>query len=140
MLIPQLNGGPLQGPEVVFGSFYNPSASTLPKDSIAQLDITSAADGIRASQPTTAGLIAMLGVVHADIPTLTYGLVQTYGYRSSSKVLTTDTSQAAGLRLIAVNAQDYAASASAGDTTLILVESHTTSTGTVSKKVFIKCM
>src|SRR4051812_22274224 len=110
MLIPQLNGGPLQGPEVVYGAFYNPSASTLPKDSIAQLDITTAVDGIRASQPTTAGLIAMVGVVHADIATLSYGLVQTYGYRSTCKVLTTDTSQPAGVRLIAVNAQDYAAS------------------------------
>lgn len=140
MLIPQLNGGPLQGPEVVYGAFYNPSASTLPKDSMAQIDITTNADGIRISQPTTAGLIAHVGIVHAAIPTLSYGLVQTYGYRSTSKVLTTDTSQAAGLRLIAVNAQDYAASASAGDTTLILMESHTTSTGTVSKKVFIKAM
>lgn len=140
MLIPVINGGPLQGPEVVYGSFLNPSASTLPKDSIAQVDITTAADGIRVSQPTTAGLIAMAGVVHADIAAGAYGLVQIYGYRSTSKVLTTDSSQPAGVRLIAVNAQDYAASATAGDTTLILLESHTSSTGTVSKKVFIKCM
>lgn len=140
MFIPQLNGGPLGDPEVVYGSFYNPSGSTLPKDSIAQLDITTAVDGVRVSQPTTAGLIAMVGVVHANIATLKYGLVQTYGYRSTCKVLTTDTSQPAGVRLIAVNAQDYAASTSAGDTTLILVESHTSSTGSVSKKVLIKCM
>lgn len=140
MLIPELNGGPLQGPEVVYGSFLNPSASTMPKDAIANVDITTNADGIRITQPVTAGLTAMVGVVHADILAGAYGLVQMYGYRSSSKVLTTDTSQPAGVRLIAVNAQDYAASATAGDTTLILVESHTTSTGTVSKKVFIKCM
>jgi hypothetical protein len=140
MLIPHLNGGPLSDPEVIYGSFYNPSGSTLPKDSIAQVDISTLADGIRVAQPTTAGLIAMAGVVHADILTVSYGLVQIYGYRSSSKVLTTDTSQPAGVRLIAVNGQDYAASASAGDTTLILVESHTSSTGSVSKKVFIKCM
>jgi hypothetical protein len=140
MLIPRLNGGPLSDPEVVYGSFYNNSASTLPKDSVAQVDISTNVDGIKVSQPTTAGLIAMVGIVHADIAASKYGLVQIYGFRSTSKVLTTDTSQPAGVRLIAVNAQDYAASASAGDTTLILVESHTTSTGTVSKKVFIKCM
>lgn len=140
MLIPQINGGVLQGPEVVYGSFYNPSGSTLPADSVAQIDISTSADGIRISQPTTAGLICPVGIVHAAIATLTYGLVQMYGYRSTSKVLTTDTSQAAGLRLIAVNAQDYLASASAGDTTFVLVESHATSTSTVSKKIFIKCM
>lgn len=140
MLFPPLNGGPIGGPEVVYGSFYNPSGSTITKDSVVSVDISTSADGIRVAQPTTASLVIMAGVVHADIATLSYGLVQTYGFRSTSKVLTTDTSQAAGLRLIAVNAQDYAASAGAGDTTLVLMESHTTSTGTVSKKVFIKCM
>ena len=140
MLISQINGGPLGDLEVIYGAFYNPSASALPKDSIAQLDITTNVNGLRISQPTTAGLTAMVGVVHAAIPALTSGLVQTYGYRSTCQMLTTDTTIAAGVRLVAVNAQDYAASAAAGDTTLILVESHATSTGSVSKKVFIKCM
>lgn len=137
MLIAQLNQS---GPEVVYGSFYNPSGGTLAADSVAQIDITTDADGVRIVQPTTAGLICPVGIVHAAIPTLSYGLVQTYGYRATSKVLTTDTSQPSGVRLIAVNGQDYLASATAGDTTFVLVASHTTATGTVSKKIFIKCM
>lgn len=140
MLLARIEGGPLSDAEAIFGSFYNPSGSTITKDSVVSVDISTNADGIRVAQPTTASLVVMAGIVHKDIPTLSYGLVQTYGFRSTSKVLTTDTSQAAGARLIAVNAQDYAASASAGDTTLVLMESHTTSTGTVSKKVFVKCM
>ena len=93
--------------ESVFSAVFNNQGSAFVKDQAVQLDITTAVDGIKAVQPTTAGLWCFEGLADAAISDQDYGLVQTYGYRSSSIVFQTGTSQAAGLPLIPVNAANY---------------------------------
>jgi hypothetical protein len=137
MLIPQINR---DGAEAVFGSFYGAEGADIPKDAVCQLDITTAVDGNRVVQPNTSELNAVVGIAHALITDATYGLVQIYGYRSTAKVLTTDTSIAAGVKLVAVAGQDYLASSASGDLLFVLLQSHTTAAGTVSKKIHIRAM
>lgn len=96
-------------PEAVFVVAQNNvgGGTALAKDMPVQMDIGTAADGVKVVTPTTAGLWCFSGVVDAAIPDQDYGLVQVYGYRSSSQVFQTNTSQAAGLPLMLANAVSY---------------------------------
>lgn len=96
-------------PETVFivGVNGTGGGTALVKDAPVCMDISSAADGVRVVTPTTAALWCGVGVVDADIPDGANGLIQIYGYRSSSRVFQTNTSQAAGLPLGLANAVNY---------------------------------
>jgi hypothetical protein len=135
MKVQQLNA---TDAEKVFGAFS--AASAVAADAVVQLDITTTVNGNAVVQPATAGLNAVVGIADAAIAAGGVGLVQLYGYRGTSKILLTDTTQAAGARLVAVNAQDYLRSSATGDLLFVLLESHTTGTGTVSKKVMIRAL
>jgi hypothetical protein len=148
MLFQRMNRG---DPERIFMVMLNNEGAALEKDSCVQLEMDSASvDGVRMRAPDTGNLFAFIGVVDAAIANGDYGLVQTYGYRSTSKLLTTDTSIATGAPLIPVAGQVYFASVAstlASNTAVtmapvfaVLGESVTTSTGTVSRKIFIRAM
>ena len=144
--------------ESVFMAIQNNigSGTSMVKDAAVQLDITTAVDGIKNVVPTTAGLWCFTGLVDAAITDQDFGLVQTYGYRSSSIIFQTGTSQAAGLPVIPVNAQNYMQTTAssytfASNTTVSvtqfpyfaqLVESIASSaaSATISAKVFVRAL
>lgn len=136
MIVQQLNR---TDAEKLFGSYT--AASAVAADAVVQLDITTSVNGNNIVQPATAGLSAVIGIADKAITAGQSGLVQVYGFRGTSRVLLTNTSFAAGVHGVAVNAQDYlATSATPAAANFVILESHTTGTGTVSKKVFIRCM
>lgn len=107
---------------------------------------TGTADGVRGTQPVTATLSLLMGVVDSNIPASSYGLCQAYGYRAQALV-TNDTSNAiaAGDILIPVNAQDrlVRSAASDGKTGFIYAgEAFATNTTPAAalKKVFLRCL
>src|SRR5437867_8105326 len=53
-------------------------------------------DGVKVRQPDTGVLFGFVGVADAAITSGNYGLVQVYGYRSTSRVFQTNTSQDTG--------------------------------------------
>lgn len=123
--------------------FKNNEGSTLPVDAVVQLDVSTAGvDGINVVQPNTGELNLTVGVLDVATANGEFGLVQVSGYRATSIVLITDTTLANGLKLTPVAGQNYLASLAAGDGRdgwFALCESHTTGTGTVSKKIHIRC-
>lgn len=140
--VPNTSPNTASVPEAVFGVFYNAEGASIPADAVCQMSM-STPDGIKVVQPNTNELDGVLGVADAAIADATYGLVQLFGYRATSKLLLTDTSQAAGLKLIPVAGQDYLKSVAAGDGRdgfFVLLESHTTGSGTTSKKIHIRAM
>jgi len=64
-------------------------------------------DGVKVRQPDTGQLYAFVGLADAAIAANAYGLVQVYGYRSTSRVFQTDTSQSMGVALAPVAGQVY---------------------------------
>jgi hypothetical protein len=155
MLFKRLNR---EQPEQIFIVVQNTigSGTAMVANGVAQLDITTAVDGVKAVVPTTAGLWCFLGIIDAAIADQDYGLVQVYGYRSSSILFQTDTTQAAGLPLLPVNAQNYLQTAAstytfASNTTVSVtlrpymamlaasVDSSSAS-ATVSGKIFIRAL
>jgi hypothetical protein len=117
-------------------------------DDVVQLELTAASvNGVLVIQPTSAQMQATIGVADAAIANGAYGLVQVYGYRSTSRVLQTGTSLALGVCLGPVAGSDMLASnASIAPSFLpafVLLESAETVAGansTISKKIFIRCM
>jgi hypothetical protein len=94
-------------PEQVFVVVENNEGATIAKDQTVQMDNTTEADGIKARDMDTGALYCFQGLADAAIADGGYGLVQVYGYRSTSKVFQTDTSLAAGAPLVPVAAQEY---------------------------------
>jgi hypothetical protein len=141
-------------PEQIFVVCQNNigSGTAIVKDMPVQLDISTSVDGVKAVTPTTAGIWCYLGVADAAIADQDYGLVQVYGYRSSSIVFTTDTSIAAGAPLIPANAVSYlqtVATTQASNAAVTfrpfmaaLAESiaSTSASATISAKLFIKAL
>lgn len=138
-------------PEQIFMVVLNNEGAAMVADQTVQLEVASASvDGVRARDMDTGNLFCFLGVADAAIADGAYGLIQIYGYRSSSIILTTDTSITTGIPLVPVAGQDYFSSivsstTSSANVTLqpvfaVLLESITTSTGTVSRKVFLRAM
>lgn len=125
----------------------------LSADDACQWELASASiDGVKVRQPDTGNLYAFVGVADAAIAANAYGLVQVYGYRSTSRCFQTNTSQATGLALAPAAGQVYLASvattfASNAAVTLhpifgVLGESIASSSvsATISKKVFIRAL
>jgi len=155
MLFKRLNR---EQPEQVFVVCQNNigSGTAMVANQAVQLDITTNVDGVKAVVPTTAGLWCFLGIADAAIGDQDYGLVQVYGYRSSSIVFQTDTSQAAGLPMVPVNAANYLQTLAstytfASNTTVsvsmrpyvgMLAESIASSSAsaTISAKVFLRAL
>lgn len=107
---------------------------------------TGTPDGVRATQPVTATLSLLMGIVDTNIAASAYGLVQAYGFRNGALVTNdTSTAIAAGDILIPVNAQDRLVRSAAGDGKTGFVfagEAYATNTTPVAalKKVFLRCL
>lgn len=82
-------------------------------------------DGVRVRLPDTGHSGSVVGVFDAAISDAAYGLVQVYGYRTTSRVFQTNTSQDTGV-LLAVSL-----GAASGGTALQSVASSTTSNADV---------
>jgi hypothetical protein len=137
-------------PEVIHVIVQANEGSAIPVNSCVQLDISTNVDGVKALQPNTGELFAFLGVTDQAISDQDYGLVQVYGYRATSIVFQTDTTQATGL-VLAPTAGQYrfgtVASTMASNTTVtlqpifaVLAESVNSSTASalVSAKIFLR--
>jgi len=118
-------------------------------DDVVQLELTAASvDGVKVVQPNSAELNATVGIADAAIGNGAFGLVQIYGYRSTSRVLQTGSTLALGVVLGPVAGSDMlATTASVGLgaylPTFVLLETAISAIGpdsTVSKKIFIRCM
>ncbi len=140
-------------PERVFVVMQNNEGAQVNKDATVQLDLTAASvDGVKVRDMDTSNLYAFIGIVDANIADADYGLLQVYGYRSTSQVFATNTSQDTGVALAPVAAVEYWASVAttfASNTTAslhpifaVLGESiaSTAASATVSRKVFIRAL
>lgn len=104
MLLKRLNR---DEPERVFVPFENNEGAQLNADATVRLQMNSDVDGIKAVSVTTGTLWAFLGIIDANVADGNFGLAQVYGYRSTSRVFQTNTSQATGLPLAPVAGQQY---------------------------------
>lgn len=134
-------------PEQVFAVFQA-NASGIAADDVVQLELTAASvDGVKVIQPATANLKAVVGVADAAIANGDFGLVQIFGYRSTSRIGPTDSTQTSlGQCLTPVAGADYFSTITSlggnGYPIAVLLESMTTGTSsdTVSKKIFLRAM
>lgn len=133
--------------ERVFAVFKANEAGVSADDLVA-LSVTggaAAADGVGVEQPTATGLGTIVGVADAAIANGAYGLVQIYGYRSTSRINSGSVSSVtAGGFLKPVADQDYletvASSVTANLPSFTILDSLASSSATQSAKVFIRCM
>lgn len=117
-------------------------------DDVVALELTAASvDGVNVVQPNTGELFSTIGISDAAIANGAYGLVQIYGYRSTSRVLLTGTSLTAGCVLGPVAGSDYLQSQATVPIgylpAFVLLESASSAAGatdSTSKKVFIRAM
>ena len=119
-------------------------------DDVVQLELTAASvDGINIVEPQANELNALVGVADAAIANGAYGLVQVYGFRSTSQVLKSGSSFALGQALVPVGGTDKfgwggnLALVSGLVPNVIALETLATSAGathTASLKIFIRCM
>jgi hypothetical protein len=119
---------------------------------VAMEAATASIDGVKVRQPDTGMLYAFVGLNDASIASGSYGLVQVYGYRSTSVVFQTNTSISEGVPLVPVAGQAYlqsAVSTLASDAAITLqpyfaalLETIVSSaaSATVSKKIFLRAM
>lgn len=128
--------------------FKNVEGSTIPADAVVQLDDSTSTDGIRVLQTNSGGLGLAVGIADASMATSgnsQFGYVQTYGYRGTSKVWTTNSSLVVGDVLIPVAAKDYlarndTASGLNGHFVALASLETTSASATASAKIFIRCM
>lgn len=100
-------------------------------------------DGVKVRLPDTALVHAFVGIADAAITSGNYGLVQVYGYRSTSRVFQTNTSQTTGVVLTPTAAQVYMQSFASSNVPYgVLLESIVSSSvsNTVSAKIFLRAM
>src|SRR6266545_481822 len=83
MLFPRLNR---DIPERVFIVVENNEGGTMAANATCQLDLTSEVDGVKARYVDDGQQYAFLGIVDAAIADNEWGLVQVYGYRSTTNV------------------------------------------------------
>lgn len=81
MLFKRINA---QEPERVFTIVENSDTAVLPKDSTCGFDTGAVLDGMKARSLAAGMQLTFLGVVDQAIPVGQLGLVQIYGFRSSS--------------------------------------------------------
>jgi len=139
MLIQPLNR---EDADVVLVAIRNVEGTTLPVDSLVQLDLSTDINGNRVVQPNTNELNASVGLLDEALDDDAYGLAQVFGYRPSSIVFQTNTSQAAGVKLVPVAGNNYVQSSASGDLLMVLAESIASSTAsaTISAKVHLRLM
>jgi hypothetical protein len=133
--------------ERVFAVFQA-NAAGIAADDVVQLELTAASvDGVKIIQPAAApALLSTVGIADAAIANGAYGLVQIYGYRSTSRVNTSGSTYALGQVLTPVAAQDYLTSMTSlagvwpAFICLETVTSVATGDSTFSRKIFIRCM
>jgi len=140
-------------PERVFVIVQNNEGAQINKDQSVQWELASASiDGVKVRDLDTGNLYAFAGVADANIATSAYGLIQVYGYRSTSILFQTSISQDTGLALIPVVAVDYLQSVATVLTSTdnftrtpivaVLGESiaSAAASATVSRKIFIRAL
>ena len=139
-------------PERVFMAVTNNEGDTINKDQTVAIDLSTDLNGAKVRDMDTGELYAFAGIADQDIADNDVGLVQVYGYRSSSIIFQTNTSQAVGAALVPTAAADYLASVAttlASDVTVtlqpifaVLGESIASSSAsaTTSAKVFIRAL
>lgn len=142
MISPRVNR---TDPERIFIVVQNNEGSTLNKDDTAIWELASASvDGVKVRQPDTGLEIAKAGVIDANLANGDYGLMQVWGYRSSSRIWQTNTSQDTGARLMmsagAAHLQSIASNSGFDRVAAVLAETIASSgaSGTVSAKVFVR--
>lgn len=132
-------------PEQVFAVFQA-NVANIAADDVVGLEMAAASvNGVLINQAATAILAnaGVVGLADAAIANGDYGLVQIYGYRSTSRVLASNADQAIGVNLTPASAQDYLTSYASTIglvPSFVLLESATSSNGTVTRKVFIRAM
>jgi len=129
--------------EKVFGIYT--SAAACAADQPVSLDVTTNVDGYHIISTLAANLDCVIGVADAAFTAGAVGLVQVYGYRGTSKCLITDTTYAAGVKMVPVDAKSYLAYAAAADGRdgfFAVMASLTSSSAsrTASAKIFIRCL
>lgn len=140
-------------PERVFVVVQNNSGSTMNKDTTAQLDLASASiDGVKVRVPAASNEWAFMGIIDANIAANDYGLCQVYGYRSTSLIFQTNTSQDTGVPLgpSAGNAYLVSLASTTASTNVdtqvpifaVLGESivNSAASSSVSRKIFIRAL
>jgi len=128
--------------DAIFIAVKNVEGTTLPVDSLVQLDLSTDIDGNRVVQPNTNETNASVGLLDEALTDGAFGLAQAYGYRASSIVFQTNTTQAAGVKLVPVAGANYVRSSASGDLLAVLCESIATSSAsaTISAKVHLRLM
>ena len=131
-------------------SVFQANVANIAADDVVQLEMTAASvDGVKIVQPTAAQLNGVVGIADAAIANGAYGLVQIYGYRSTSRILQSGSTLPIGVALVPVAAQDWldtlslaglAGLAFPGFTLLETAQSAIGANSTVSKKIFIRMM
>ena len=130
-------------------SVFQANVAGIAADDVVQLEFTAASvDGVKIIQPTSAQLNGTVGIADAAIANGAYGLVQIYGYRSTSRVLKSGSTLALGVGLAAVAAQDWLETRPLQTDaqflpSFVLLETQQSAIGansTVSSKIFIRCM
>jgi hypothetical protein len=155
MLWQRLN---VSDPEKLFIIVKNTEGSTLNADDVvAWATAPASVDGVAVRQPDTSHPASIVGVLDAALANGSYGLCQVYGYRSTSRIFQTNTSQDTGVfleaSLGAAHLSSYASSQTiASNTTVsishrpgpwfVLAESIASSaaSGTISAKMFVRCL
>lgn len=132
--------------ERIFVAFQANEAS-IAADDVVGLELAAASvDGVKISQVAATEDHATVGVADAAIANGGYGLVQVYGYRSTSRILSSGASLTPGQAMGVAAGQDYldtrASISPAFLPAFVLLESaaSTGTTATVSKKIFIRAM
>jgi len=128
---------------------FQANVANIAADDVVQLECTAASvDGVKIVQPTSAQLNAVVGIADAAIANGAYGLVQIYGYRSTSRILQSGSTLPIGVALVAAAGQDWLdtislTGAGAYLPGFVLLETAQSAIGansTTSKKIFIRCM
>ena len=131
-------------------SVFQANVANIAADDVVQLEMTAASvDGVKIVQPTSAQLNGTVGIADAAIANGAYGLVQIYGYRSTSRILQSGSTLPIGVALVPVAAQDWLDTLSLAGlaglafplfTLLETAQSAIGANSTVSKKIFIRAM
>ena len=112
-------------------------------DAVALETNSDSIDGVRVRQPDTGLLHTFVGIADAAITSGSYGLIQIYGYRSTSRVFQTNTSIDTGVVLTPVAGAAYVQSFASSNVPYgVLLETIVSSSvsNTVSRKVFVRAM
>ncbi len=145
-------------PERVFIIVKNTEAGTLnADDACAWATASASVDGVAVRQPDSSHAGSIVGIVDAAITDGNFGLVQVYGYRSTSRVFQTNTSQDTGdfmeVSLGSAVLSSYASSQAITSTSdasithrpgpyFVLAETIASSaaSATISAKMFVRCL